>query len=67
MKTVTYHIPAISCKHCIHTITMELSEVKGVVKVDADLDSKTVTIDYETPATEEELKNTLIEINYPPA
>ena len=67
MKTITYTIPNISCKHCIHTITMELSEIEGVSKVDADLDSKSVTIDYEPPVTEQELKNTLIEINYPPA
>jgi copper chaperone len=67
MKTKTYAIPNISCKHCIHTITMELSEIAGVSEVAGDLDTKSITVTYEEPATEEELKNALIEINYPPA
>jgi copper chaperone len=67
MKTKTYAIPNISCKHCIHTITMELSEIAGVSEVAGDLDTKSITVTYEEPATDEELKNALIEINYPPA
>jgi len=67
MKTVSYTIPNISCKHCIHTIKMELSEISGVSKVEADLDSKSVTVNYDAPATEQEIKNALTEINYPPA
>ena len=30
MKTITYHIPAISCGHCVHTIKMELGELPGI-------------------------------------
>ena len=67
MKTVKYNIPNISCKHCTRTITMELSEIEGVKKVDPDLESKSVTVSYEDPATEQGLINTLKEINYPPA
>jgi len=67
MKTVKYNIPNISCKHCTHTITMELSEIEGVTKVDADLESKSVAVSFEDPATEQDLINTLKEINYPPA
>lgn len=67
MKTTTYTIPNISCKHCTHTITMELSEIIGVTKVDADLETKSVSVTFDEPATEQEIINTLIEINYPPA
>ncbi len=67
MKTVKYNIPNISCKHCTHTIILELSEIEGVKKVDADLESKSVAISFEDPATEQDLINTLKEINYPPA
>lgn len=67
MKTVTYSVPNISCKHCTHTITMELSDLKGVSKVEADVKTRQVTIHFEEPATEEELKNTLAAINYPVA
>ena len=66
MKTVTYSILNISCKHCTHTITMELSDLQGVTNVDADLQTRQVTVTFEEPATEQRLRETLIAINYPP-
>ncbi len=65
MTTVTYKIPNISCHHCVHTIQSELSEIEGVTTVVADVESKTATIQFEPPATEEILKKLLAEINYP--
>jgi copper chaperone CopZ len=65
MKTVTYSIPNIHCKHCTHTIAMELSEIKGVSEVDADLETKSVKVTFEEPATEQVILDTLAEINYP--
>ncbi|HUV16239.1 MAG TPA: heavy-metal-associated domain-containing protein [Pelolinea sp.] len=66
MTKVTYSVPAIHCGHCVHTINMEISELEGVNGVIADLDSKTVEIDFNPPASEELLIGTLKEINYPP-
>ena len=65
MSTVTYSIPNISCGHCVHTIQMELSELDGVQSVEADQDTRTATINYSPPATEERIKSLLLEINYP--
>jgi len=65
MKSVTYTIPNISCHHCTHTITMELSDLEGVSKVDADVQSKKVTVEFSEPATEQAIKSLLAEINYP--
>lgn len=65
MKSVTYSVPNISCHHCTHTITMELSEIEGVSKVDADVQTRLVSITFDDPATEQQLKDTLAEINYP--
>jgi copper chaperone CopZ len=65
MKSVTYSVPNISCNYCTHTITMELSEIEGVSKVDADVQTRLVTITFDEPATEQILKDTLLEINYP--
>lgn len=67
MKSVTYSVPNISCNHCTHTIAMELSEIPGVTNVDADVHTRTVKIDFDEPATEEIIKSTLAEINYPVA
>jgi copper chaperone len=65
MSTITYSVPAIMCNHCVHTITTELSDVTGVKSVDASLDKKQVTVQFDTPATREQIEQTMAEINYP--
>ncbi len=67
MQSVSYSVPNISCHHCTHTITMELSDIEGVSKVIADVQSQSVTVEFQEPATEQILKQTLAEINYPVA
>jgi copper ion binding protein len=67
MTTVTYSVPAIHCTHCTHTIEMELGELQGVQSVKADMDTKNVTIAFDAPASEEEIKALLAEIEYPAA
>ena len=67
MTTVTYDVPNISCGHCVHTIKMELSELDGVAKVEASENDQRVVVDFEPPATEDQLVAVLKEINYPPA
>jgi copper ion binding protein len=65
MSTVTYTVPNISCKHCVHTIQTEISDLEGVRTVNADLDSKKVTVLFDPPVTAEEIENLMTEINYP--
>jgi len=66
MKTITYHIPAISCGHCVHTITMELGELPGIQKVEGDTQTRKVTVEFTEPATEDQIEKLLVEIHYPP-
>jgi copper chaperone len=65
MNTLTVRAPDISCGHCVHTIQREVSELAGVQEVTASEQSKLVTITYEPPATEQQLKDLLAEIGYP--
>jgi len=67
MKTVTLIIPSISCSHCIHTITTELMSITGVKKVTGDEKIKTVTVEFDAPATLEIIRDVLTEINYEPS
>ena len=67
MKTVTYSIPNISCGHCVHTIQSEVRELTGVVSVMADQTKQVATITFDAPATEEQIKKLLAEIDYPVA
>ena len=65
MTTVTYTVPAISCSHCTHTIETEVSELKGVQTVKADMNTKKVVITFDEPANEKIIKDLLAEIDYP--
>jgi copper chaperone CopZ len=44
---------------------MELSDLDGVSKVDADLTTKAVKVEFDAPATEQAMRDLLAEINYP--
>ena len=66
MKNISYKVPAIHCKHCAHTIKMELSDLEGVESVQVDINKKEVTVTFEPPANEQQVRDLLIEINYPP-
>ena len=67
MEKKTFSIPSISCGHCVNAIKSELSELEGVSKVEGNVESKSVNVEWESPATEEAIKDKLIEINYPAA
>jgi len=67
METKTLSIPNISCGHCVMSIKKELSEMEGVSEVEGDPGSKSITLEWDAPATLEKIKDTLKEINYPAA
>lgn len=67
MTTKTFEVPNISCGHCTHTIETEVSELEGVRRVSADVDSKHVTVEWDDPATWEQIEDLLKEIDFPPA
>jgi len=67
MKTITYSVPNINCGHCVHTIQTEVGDLQGVKSVMADAGSKKVEISFDAPASEEQIKSLLSEINYPVA
>ena len=66
MQTKTVVVPAISCHHCVRTIQNEVSEVKGVVSVQADEQSKQVTVAWDDQTNWETIRAKLVEIDYPP-
>lgn len=65
MKTLTYSIPNISCGHCVMHIKKALSALDGVEAVEGDLTEKRITVEFTAPATDELIRKTLTEINYP--
>jgi copper chaperone len=67
MKTITYAVPNINCGHCVHTIQTEIGDLQGVKSVKADFNTKQVEVSFDAPASEEQIKALLAEINYPVA
>ncbi len=65
MSKETLSIPNISCGHCVSAIETELAEMEGVTAVKADAGTKTVTVQWDAPASIERIRATLTEINYP--
>ena len=65
MSEQTLSIPNISCGHCVMTIKNELSELDGMVKVDGDPETKSISVKFEDPLTLKKIKSVLDEINYP--
>ena len=65
MVNQTYLVSNISCSHCTHTIERELMLVQGVQSVQADEQSKHVTVAVDTPARLQAVEALLVEIGYP--
>ena len=67
MSIETLSVPNISCGHCVMSIKNELSELEGVKTVEGDPTNKSITVEFESPVTLDQIKETLKEINYPAA
>jgi copper chaperone len=65
MTTKTYHVPGISCGHCVATIERELKMVEGVLHVKAEQEPKQVTVQVADDNLLPEVERTLVEIGYP--
>ena len=67
MQTKTFRVPNITCDHCVMTIRRELSELAGITSVQADPQTKGVTLQWDdTSLSWEQISHLLEEIHYPP-
>ena len=65
MESNVFEVPNISCGHCVRTIQNELGELTGVKLVQADVETKKVVVEWQSPASVDKIKDTLAEIGYP--
>ena len=65
MEKKTFSIPNISCGHCVSAIQTELGGIEGVSRVQGDPVAKEITVEWDSPASEADIKAKLAEINYP--
>ncbi|MBN1954962.1 MAG: heavy-metal-associated domain-containing protein [Anaerolineae bacterium] len=65
MASKTFLVPNIHCAHCVASIKREVGALEGVQSVAGDPVTKTVTVEWEAPASWERIQELLAEINYP--
>jgi copper chaperone CopZ len=58
MEKENFSIPNISCGHCVMAIKNELSELEGIKTVDGNPDTKSIEVEWESPASLEKIKAT---------
>ncbi|NLW48821.1 MAG: copper chaperone CopZ [Firmicutes bacterium] len=46
--TTVLNVEGMSCQHCVNSVNKAVGELKGVDRVTADLESKTVSVDYDS-------------------
>jgi copper chaperone CopZ len=66
MDKKTVQIPNIGCNGCVNTIVSEIGELPGVQAVTGDVDTKKVTIEWNSPTTWDGIVEKLAEIDYAP-
>ena len=65
MEKQTFTISQISCGHCVVTIQRELQDLNGVAKVNGDPQTKTITVEWQVPASKSQIEDRLAEIGNP--
>ena len=67
MKTENITIANLSCGGCVKTITKKLTEIDGVNQLNVDLETSIVTVEFDNPATLDQITDKLLSIGYPEA
>lgn len=64
MKTEQYHVPGVSCQHCVASVTSEVGKLVGVERVQVNLDSKLVTVEHGDSVAPESIIAAIKEAGY---
>jgi copper chaperone len=62
--TATYAVTGMTCAHCVHAVTEEVTALPGVTDVQVDLESGALKIISETPVDESAVRAAVDEAGY---
>ena len=62
MRQIVLHVDGMICRHCVRTVSAWLSDVPGVVTIEADLVERTIRITGE--AEEQALRTAVANAGY---
>jgi copper chaperone CopZ len=66
VKVQKFKVENIGCDGCVTTIKRALDNMPGIKGFSGSTNDKMITVQYEEPATEDAIVETLSEIDYPP-
>ena len=64
MTTERFQVPEVSCQHCVHAITKEVSALAGVQRVQVNLDDKTVVVEHGEQVATDQIVAAINEAGY---
>jgi copper ion binding protein len=64
MSTATYPVTGMTCAHCVHAVTEEVTAVPGVTDVQVDLETGALTVTSDTPVDDEAVAAAVDEAGY---
>ena len=64
MSTTTYAVTGMTCAHCVHAVTEEVTAIPGVSDVQVDLGSGALRVTSETPVDEGAVRAAVDEAGY---
>jgi copper chaperone CopZ len=66
LRVQKFKVDNIGCDGCVATIKRTLDNMPGIKAFSGSTSDKTIIVEYESPATETAIVETLTEIDYPP-
>jgi copper chaperone CopZ len=64
MSTATYTVTGMTCAHCVHAVTEEVTAVPGVTDVQVDLETGALTVTSDSPVDDEAVAAAVDEAGY---
>ncbi len=58
---VTFQVPSITCDHCVDKIEKFMGEIEGVNLIDVSVEKKSVIVEFDAPATQDLIKEALLD------
>ena len=63
-STTAYTVTGMTCSHCVSAVTEEVSKIPGVVNVDVDLASGSLSIASQAPVDDAAVQEAVEEAGY---
>ncbi len=57
----TFQVPSITCNHCVDKIEKFVGEIEGVSFIDVSVEKKSVAVEFDAPATQDLIKEALLD------